>query len=100
MRPFPLTPTLYTFVSISSFYCLSLTYRTDALELYIQSQKAFLARTPSVVDRLRLLREHRYQDNFLTLSKKRFFFDYFRHEPQLNDNVFHFDHQRDISAEV
>ena len=28
------------------------------------------------------------------------FFDYFRHEPHLNDNVFHFGHQPDIAAGV
>ena len=44
----------------------------DVLELYIQSQKALLARTQSDVDRLRLLHEQAATDPF-DASTKRFF---------------------------
>ena len=42
------------FLPLSSSHSLS---SFDALEFYIQSQKALLARTQSDIDRLRLLRE-------------------------------------------
>ena len=48
------------YVRIISFFLplnIHLQNSFDALELYIQSQKALLARTQSDVDRLRLLRE-------------------------------------------
>ena len=81
----------------------------DALELYIQSQRALLARTQSDVDRLRLLREQVATDPehfFDAFEEKVFglpaFFDkLYSHNPQqLNDNVFNFDYQPDIAAEV
>ena len=37
-------------------------YSFDALEVYVQSQKALLARTQSDIDRLRLLREQATAD--------------------------------------
>lgn len=63
----------------------------DALEVYIQSQKALLARTHSDMDRLRLLREQ-------AAANPDHFFDTF--DEKLNDNVFRFDHEPDIAAEV
>ncbi|KAH8980670.1 hypothetical protein EDB92DRAFT_1899866 [Lactarius akahatsu] len=63
----------------------------DALEVYIQSQKALLARTHSDIDRLRLLREQ-------ATANPEHFFDTF--DEKLNNNVFHFDHQPDIATEV
>jgi hypothetical protein len=63
----------------------------DALEVYIQSQKALLARTQSDVDRLRLLREQAAAD-------PEHFFDAF--DDKLDDNVFHFDREPEIAAEV
>ncbi|KAH9162313.1 hypothetical protein EDB89DRAFT_2079840 [Lactarius sanguifluus] len=63
----------------------------DALEVYIQSQKALLARTHSDIDRLRLLREQ-------ATANPEHFFDTF--DEKLNNEVFHFDHQPDIAAEV
>ncbi|KAH8990935.1 hypothetical protein EDB86DRAFT_2831045 [Lactarius hatsudake] len=66
-------------------------YSFDALEVYIQSQKALLARTHSDIDRLRLLREQ-------ATANPEHFFDTF--DEKLNNNVFHFDHQPDIATEV
>ncbi|KAN0139486.1 hypothetical protein V8E53_002987 [Lactarius tabidus] len=66
-------------------------YGFDALEVYIQTQKALFARTGSDVDCLRLLREQAAAD-------PEFFVDAF--DDKLNDNVFNFDHQPDIAAEV
>ncbi|KAH9052694.1 hypothetical protein EDB87DRAFT_1656352 [Lactarius vividus] len=63
----------------------------DALQVYIQSQKALLARTHSDIDRLRLLREQ-------AAANPEHFFDNF--DEKLNNDVFHFDHQPDIAAEV
>ncbi|KAF8264629.1 hypothetical protein EI94DRAFT_1805568 [Lactarius quietus] len=63
----------------------------DALEVYIQSQKALLARTQSDIDRLRLLREQ-------ATANPEDFFDSF--DEKLHDGVFHVDHQPDIAAEV
>ena len=50
-------------------------YSFGALELYIQLQKALLARTRSDVDPLRLLRDQAAgaPERFLTLSTKRIF---------------------------
>ncbi|KAI9447782.1 hypothetical protein H4582DRAFT_1802344, partial [Lactarius indigo] len=63
----------------------------DALEVYIQSQKDLLARTQSDIDRLRLPREQATanpEDLFDTFDEK------------FNSDVFRFDHQPDIAAEV
>ena len=53
------------YVCILSFFLPLITHLQnsfDALELYIQSQKALLARTQSDADRLRLLREQAASD--------------------------------------
>ena len=53
------------YVRIISFFLPLITHLQnsfDALELYIQSQKALLARTQSDADRLRLLREQAASD--------------------------------------
>ncbi|KAI9438053.1 hypothetical protein H4582DRAFT_2076646 [Lactarius indigo] len=63
----------------------------DALQVYIQSQKDLLARTQSDIDRLRLLREQ-------ATANPEDFFDTF--DDKLNSDVFRFDHQPDIAAEV
>jgi hypothetical protein len=58
-------PSPQKYVRIDAFLLLlnsHLFYSFDALEVYIQSQKALLARTQSDVDRLRLLREQAAAD--------------------------------------
>ena len=110
--PSSLTPSLYSFVStfflfLIDLFTQSLARSFDALELYIQSQKAVLARTQLDVDHLRLLLEQAVTYNFFDALEKRLvglpilFDTLYSHSPkQLNDNVFHFNHQPDIAAEV
>ena len=105
-----LNPLKNTFVSILSFFLPFITHLQNSLaslESYIKSQKAILAFTLSDVDPLRLLREQAATDSvrFFMLYTERFFrlfsaHSVHLHEPQLHDNVFHFDHQPDIAVEV
>jgi len=63
----------------------------QALDAYIQSQKALLARTQSDLDRLRRIRDQ-------AATHPDPFFDSL--DEKLNDSVFHLDRQPDIAAEV
>ena len=89
--PSPLTPSLSCLISSKlrsyrpfsfSFpaHRSSLTPSFDALELYIQTQKALLSHTQSDIDRLRLLRKRATvvpeRSFFLTRLMKRFFKNY------------------------
>ena len=119
--PSPLTPSCLIPSKIRSYRFLSfpaqrssltrfLTRSFDALELYIQTQKALLARTQSDIDRLRLLREQAATDpeHFFDAFDEKVFFElpalfdtlYSQSTQQLNDNIFHFDNQHDIAAGV
>ena len=84
----PLSLNAALYVRIDSFFLLLISHLQnsfDALEFYIQSQKALLSRTQSDVDRL-LLREHRSRTkNFDTFDEKVFLIIF---DTKLNDNVF------------
>ena len=80
----------------------------DALKLCIQSQKPFPL-TQSEVDRFCLLRDQvAAEPEHFSRFQRKGFFNYplssthiiHSHKPQLDDSVFHFDHQANITAEV
>lgn len=79
----------------------------QALDAYIQSQKALLARTQSDLDRLRRIRDQAvtHPDLFFDSLDEKVFFVLLSLDPlitqlQLNDSVFHLDRKPDIAAEV
>ena len=87
--PSPLTPSCLILSKIRSYRFLSfpahrssltrfLTRSFDALELYIQTQKALLSRIRSDIDRLRLLREQATTDpeHFFDAFDEKVFFNY------------------------
>ena len=93
MSPSLLTPSLSScsipskYVRDLLFFLLLITHLQnsfDALGLYIQSQKALLARTQSDVDRLRLLREQAATDPFDASTKRPF--DHVQHARFIDAN--------------
>src|SRR6266404_4476711 len=84
------SPKKYVRISFFLFtWSSSHSYSFDALEVYVQSQKALLARNQSDIDRLRLLREQAIAnpEQFFDSFDEKVFLVHLRSPTHYNDTI-------------